>query len=287
MTTVTAPGLYPDMDEETYHADPVPMRLGGSLSSSGAKMLLPPSTPAHFKWNRDNGQEPKPAFDLGHAVHKLVLGSGAEFAVIAAKDWMTKAAKEARDAARAEGKTPLLTKEHMQATAMADAVRRHPIATLLFNPDRGRPEVSGFWQDCDTEVWRRFRLDWLPDANRRLIVPDLKTTVDANPAHFGKTAANFGYYIQHPYYLEGLQALGVGDEDTAFLFVLVEKTPPHLVSVVELDADAVALGRQAIRQALRTYAECVGTDTWPGYSPHVESASLPYYLTRHLEETFA
>jgi hypothetical protein len=282
-TVVTKPGVY-DLDEETYQADPVPARLGGSLSSSGAKLLVPPSTPAHFKHSRDHGRPPKAAFDLGHAVHKLVLGQGAEFVVVEADNWMTKAAKEARSAAREAGKTPLLRKEHDQAEAMAKAVREHPVARILFNPDHGRPEVSGFWQDDETEVWRRFRLDWLPEPRAgRLIVPDLKTTVDANPDRFGKHAADFGYFIQHPYYLDGCQALGLGDEWTAFVFVLVEKTPPHLVSVVELDPEAVDLGRSLIRRALQTYAECTGTDTWPGYSTEVESASLPYWFIRSLE----
>lgn len=297
MMEITTPGLYPGMDEATYHGDPVPSRLGGSLSNSGAK-LLAFSTPAHFKWARDNGRPPKRAFDLGHAVHKYVLREGDELVIVEktakdgtrldADDYTTKSAQEHREAIRAEGKIPLLRKEDDQAQSMAASVLRHPVARILFDPDHGTPEVSGFWQDPETEVWQRLRVDWLPDARgRRLIVPDLKTSNDADPTKFGKKAADFGYFMQHPFYLGGLQHLGLADDDAAFIFVNVETAPPHLVSVVELDEDAVALGRQLIRQALRTYAECMGTDTWPGYSQHVELASLPYYFTRQLEGAFA
>ena len=54
------PGVY-EMDEATYHQDPVP---GGSLSASGAKLLLPPSCPALYAWRRDH---PKVSaeFDFG------------------------------------------------------------------------------------------------------------------------------------------------------------------------------------------------------------------------------
>lgn len=67
---VTEPGVYDDMPEHVYLADPVP---GGSLSFSGAKALLPPSCPALYRHQRDHGRPPKPAFDFGHAVHSMVL----------------------------------------------------------------------------------------------------------------------------------------------------------------------------------------------------------------------
>jgi hypothetical protein len=43
-TVITQPGVY-DLPADVYHADPVPPELGGSLSSSGAKLLLPRPAP--------------------------------------------------------------------------------------------------------------------------------------------------------------------------------------------------------------------------------------------------
>lgn len=170
---VTEPGIY-DIDVDDYHRDPVP---GGSLSSSGARKLLPPSCPAKFRYEQDNpGPSQARHFDLGHAAHKLVLGVGAPLVVIDAANYKTKAAQEQQKAAHLAGHVPLLTHEHDQVQAMAAAIREHPIAGPLFNPEHGTPEVSLFWRDSPTGIMRRARFDWLPHQyeGRRLIIPDYK-----------------------------------------------------------------------------------------------------------------
>src|SRR4051794_10326611 len=143
MTEVIEPAVVADMPDDVYHADPV---SEGSLSHSGAKKLLPPSCPALFKWERDNGRPPKKAFDFGHAAHKLVLGVGAQLEVIPGDRWDTKDAKAAVAEARAAGRVPLKATEMQTVQAMAAALREHPIAGALLQPDSGRPEVSMFWR---------------------------------------------------------------------------------------------------------------------------------------------
>jgi hypothetical protein len=275
-------GVYDGMPEAMYHADPVP---GGSLSSSGARKLLPPSCPAKFRYEADNPPAPKDYFELGSAAHKLVLGVGAEIAEIKARNWQTKAAQNDRDAARAEGFLPLLTHEHEQVKAMAAALRKHPVASALFNPERGKPEQSLFWQDPETGVWRRARLDWLPDtsARERLIVGDYKTSASAYPETFSKSVANYGYYQQDAWYCDAVRALGLS-ADPAFLFVVQEKEPPYLVTVIELDLPSVQAGRELNRQAIELYRACTENGIWPGYSAGIELISLPPWAFRKLEE---
>lgn len=275
-------GVYDGMPEDMYHADPVP---GGSLSSTGARKLLPPSCPARFRWETDNPPPPKDTFELGSAAHKLVLGAGAEIEVIAAPDWRTKAARDDRDAARAAGRIPLLAAEHEQVQAMAAALRAHPVASALFNPDRGKPEQSLFWQDRPTGVWCRARLDWLPDAGarERLIVADYKTAAAADTASISKSVASYGYAQQAAWYLDGVRALGL-DADPAFVFLFQEKTPPYLVTVVQLDADALRIGRDLNREAVNLYAACCEQRIWPGYSESIETVSLPAWARRQYEE---
>lgn len=273
-TVITEPGVY-DLPEDVYFADPVP---DGSLSSSGAKRLLPPSCPAIFRHEQIHGRANKPAFDLGHAAHKLVLGAGAPLAVIDAADWRTNAAKAARDTAYAAGQVPLLAAEHEQVTAMANALRENEIVGELFDHNHGAPEQSLFWRDQRHEVWRRARLDWLPDAtDGRLIIADYKTCVSAEPAAFAKAVANYGYYMQAPWYIDGVLALGLA-ERVAMVFIAQEKTAPYLVTVFELDADALRVGRARNDQAIELYAECMATDTWPSYSSDVELLSLPGWM---------
>lgn len=283
MTEITEPGVY-QLDDATYHGDPVPERLGGSLSASGARRLLPPHTPARFAYDRAHPPKPTAAFDLGHAAHRTVLGTGPDLKATDADDWRSKAAREFRDACHAEGTVPLLARELQQVFDMAAAIRRHPVASRLFEPFKGTPEQSLFWQDHPDKPWRRARLDWLPQPKGgRLIVPDYKTARTANPALFGKAAADYGYPMQAAWYLDAVAALGLAD-DAAFVFVLQEKDPPYLVSVVELDAEALAIGRAMNARALDVYAECVGTGLWPGYSAEVELASLPYWFVKQQEE---
>jgi PDDEXK-like domain of unknown function (DUF3799)/LAGLIDADG-like domain len=163
---VTAPGVY-SMAEAEYHGDPVPE---GSLSCSGAKLLLPPNCPAVFNWARKNGRTPTRALEFGTAAHKEVLGTGWPVAVFDGKDWTTKAAKEFAQAARAAGQVPILGHEREQITAMAAAIRAHPTAPLLLNAEEILNEQSFFWVDDETGIWLRARMDAVRLRNRFLVV---------------------------------------------------------------------------------------------------------------------
>lgn len=170
---ISRPGVYDGLPESVYHRDPV---AGGSLSSSGARKLLAPSCPALFRHEQLHGQPHKPAFDFGRAAHEEVLGTGGGIEVVDAADWRTADAKKARDAAYEAGKTPLLPKDYKVVQAMAEQLKRHPIAGRLFQPGTGKPEQSLFWKDPATGVICRARLDWLPTQvkGRRLIIGDYK-----------------------------------------------------------------------------------------------------------------
>lgn len=278
--TAFAPGVY-TMSADHYHADPVP---GGSLSSSGARRLLPPSCPALFRHEQLNGRAPKSTFDFGHAAHQTVLGNGPDIVTVDADDWRTKAAKQERDDAYAAGKTPLLPHDHDQITAMADALRQHPIAGALLRPDRGTPEQSLFWRDPVSGVMLRARLDWLPHPGKgRMIVADYKTTVSAEPSAIEKAIYNFGYHQQADWYLDGVQTLNLAD-DPAFVFIFQEKTPPYIVTVTELSTDALMWGRTLNRKAIDTYRKCVDTGRWPGYADDdVVLSDLPGWAVKQYE----
>ncbi|MGF2209019.1 PD-(D/E)XK nuclease-like domain-containing protein [Streptomyces albidoflavus] len=283
---VTAPCLIDDMTAEDYHGDPVP---GGSLSSSGARKLLRPSCPALYRWEQDNPQPPRKTFEFGHAAHKTVLGDGPDLEVIDQPNYLTKAAKQARDEARAAGLIPLLRHEYEQVQAMADEIRRHPVAGPLFTPGTGIAEQSGFWQDPATGVWCRFRPDWRRHRgdNDRLILVDYKTTTDVSPAALQKTVYDYGYHAQGAWYRDGATALGLaGDIEPAFLFAFQMKTPPYLVHLVELDMPALTFGAARNRRAREIYAECQATGNWPGFNDAITYLSLPPWGEKRDEEDY-
>ncbi|OBK92622.1 hypothetical protein A5646_03310 [Mycobacterium sp. 1245499.0] len=258
-----------------YHADP-------ALSASGAKLLLPPSVPAKFKERRDNPPEPKPHFDFGHLVHALVLGKGSELALVDATDWRTKAARDARDAAHAEGRIPVLGDEYRMAVLMRGAIREHPVAADLFTD--GEAEQSLFATDPDTGMKLRARPDWMTTRDGRLWLVDLKTSVTAEPGAFARRAADYKYHLQAAFYVYVARLLGL-DDGAAFILVAVEKEPPYLVSVVEFDAEAMIEGARLARNAIDTYARCTELDDWPGYIPGITSISLPYWAIGNSQPT--
>ena len=273
---VEQPGVYADIPAEVYHADPVP---AGSLSSTGARKLLPPSCPALYRHWVDNPQPPKHEFDLGHAAHTLVLGAGPEIVEIEHDSWRTNAAKDKAKAAREAGKVPLLSADYATVHAMAAALREHPTAAALLRPEGGRPELSAFWVDPDTRIWCRLRTDWL-DVSRpgRLIVPDYKTCASAAPDDLQRAIWDFGYHQQADWYLGGLRALGLANEDSQFVFIFQERRPPYLVTVAQPDPFAMRIGAHLNREARMTYRECVQSGRWPGYTDDVALISLPGWV---------
>lgn len=283
-SVVEQEGVYDGLPHGVYLADPVP---GGSLSSSGARLLLPPNCPAIYRHRADNGWPSNGDFDLGHAAHLYTLGVGPELHIVDAEDWKTKAAREMRDAAYAADRVPLLRADHERVQDMAAALRSHHIAGPLFEPGSGKPEQSLFWVDRQAGVWCRARTDWLRRAaSGRLIISDYKTTKSAEPSYLRRAMHDYGYFQQAPWYADGAQALGL-DDDPTFIFVFQEKTPPYLITVVRPDPTAVQIGRRLNRQAIEIYHRCVTTGTWPGYSDDVETVALPPWVERrHNEETW-
>jgi hypothetical protein len=264
-TMITEPGVYAGISNADYHANP-------ALGSTSLKTLAT-KTPAHYQHDKTHPKH-SDAFTIGTAAHSLILeDSMADIVVVTADNWLGKAAKELKAAALAEGKQPLLTKEWAQVVAMRDAVMDHPAARAAFTDHQA--EQSVFWEEDGLTLKCR------PDAWKPGVLVDLKTTRDANPNEFGKTAHEYGYHQSAAHYIDGVKA--VTGEELPFHFVLVEKTAPYLVSVVELDAEAVNIGRQLNDRAKRIYRECVESGVWPGY-PTVDLISLPMWAIYKAED---
>lgn len=272
---ITAPGVY-DIPVADYHRDPVP---GGSLSSSGARKLLPPSCPALFRHWLDTGQSAtSKAMDEGSAAHQLVLGAGPELVVVDAADWRKATARAARNEAHARGAVPLLVHQYERVQAMAEALRAHPLAARLLDPAHGRTEQTLVWFDEEFQTWRRALLDYLPHPHprRRLIVPDYKTCDSAAPDAVSRSIQTYGYHQQADWYLAGAGALGLAsDGEPVFVLIFQETTAPFLVTVVEPDREAMEIARTRNRKALDLYRQCVESGHWPGYADDVLPVGLP------------
>lgn len=240
-------GLHDNIDEQEYHRDPL------SLSSSSAKTLIFDG-PDVLQSERHEIAVYRDAFDFGSVVHALVLGVG-EYEVLEYDSWRSKQAKVDRVVARAQGKAPILRKDFERAEAMRDSVMAHPLASYFLS--EGRPEVSFWATDPETGVLMRGRADWL-----RNFVVDLKTTgSSADQAGFVKSVWSYHYHFQFAYYERILELNDV--EVGVPHWIAVSKRAPYETGVFHPDERSMERARADVRRALRLYAHCTSTGTWP------------------------
>lgn len=267
-------GFYASIDEEKYHAH------AGSLSHSGAKVIL--RAPALFQWQKAHPVY-KTTFDFGSAAHAMVLGVGAELVVHeydatkVKSPKATNAWKEQQEEVRARPNSVLLLPdEYAHVQDMADQLSSHRKAMELLSI--GEPEVSAFALDEETGVLMRCRYDW----RRPRIGVDYKTTVagGAQPDEFVRTAHKLGYHGQQDWYCHVAEILG--EPLQGFGFIVQEKEPPYLVTVIELPAELVELGRDRNRLARQMFRDCTESGHWPAYVPddQIATPQAPDWILR-------
>lgn len=264
-----------EMTNEEYHS-------GDGISKSHLDVVA--KSPLHY-WSKylDPNREPEaptPAMILGSATHCAILEPDLFPAQYAAMpeglDRRTKVGKEAYEQLMESGKTILSTDDYAACLAMRDAVHTHPIARTLLQD--GKAEQSFFCTEPETGELVKCRPDWITENG---VVVDIKTTDDASPDGFAKSAANFRYYVQAPWYLDILERL-YGEAPPYFLFVAVEKKRPHAVAVYFVENDQIAIGRERYLKDLNRIAECKTSGNWPGYSDQIEPLKLPRWLANTL-----
>lgn len=265
-----------DLSDAEYHARP-------ELSSTGVRLLLPEykGSPRKFQWARTHSRTSR-AFDVGHAAHAKVLGVGAGIVVYPVEhltpsgNVSTKAATVVWEAeARKAGLTPVTQDEAARVDAMAEAVLNHEVARPFLEVAVNR-EVSVFAEVDGIPV--RARFDGLSDETRSgVFAVELKTCEDATKSGFEKSVAKWGYDVQEAHYEDAYLA-SEGRPVDRFVFIAVEKQPPHEVGVFELPDMWVAMGRTKAAEARRIYRECVESGVWPGYTAELQVLDPPTWL---------
>jgi hypothetical protein len=291
---VKVPGYY-DFTAEQYHADPAPRPSG----SSGTLATLIVDTPRAAKEThprlrtvgtpeqeeeREKKQRDK-KFDLGSIAHTLLLGKGREIVVIDAADWKTKAAKEQRDEAFANGLQPCLAKTFEKAQMMVEAARLQ-LGDDKENSDaftNGRAEIPLFWQEQTKpgKMWMRAMLDWQMDDRRRIY--DYKTFArGADPDQFNRWLAGAGKDIQDPFYSRGVAALeGCDWQDVDFRFVVQDTEFPYLLCTVRLvpEEQEAQGGRlwsyERSQWAIDKWAACAAAGLYRGFIPRTHHVAAP------------
>jgi len=143
------------------------------------------------------------------------------------------------------GKTILLKEEFENAKNMADSVLSLNLPFLK----SGIAECSFFSKVDGIDV--KCRPDYYKEDIG--IVVDLKTTDDASPQGFSKAVANFGYHTQASFYLKVLESMELNA--FKFVFIAVEKKPPYMVGIYELDYESLQKGCRNIEKAFKLLNE--------------------------------
>ena len=262
---------------DDYHDHP-------ALSYSTGKALL--RSPAHYL-HALTSREESSTFDVGHAIHSLVLGIGAEVVEIPFDSYRTKAARDARDRAYADGLVPMKSADLDPIREAAEAVLAHPTARAWLERE-GAVELPLFATDPETGVDIRGKLDKLVDIKGRKIPVDLKTVIDARPAKVFQSVRDQDYDLQAAMYRHLIE-LALSAKSGPGVIIAVEKTLPYGVAVYQLShEDFVEAGNLKLRTILaRAQALRDNPDAWPGYPLGTHVLTPPSFYLADLEERFA
>jgi hypothetical protein len=149
---------------------------------------------------------------------------------------------------------------------------RHPLVRTMV--ERGRRELTVRWEDPDTEIVCKSRLDtWLESIS---LIGDLKSTVDARPGPLARSVEKYGYARQAAFYPQGVHA--VTGTHQRFAMVACEKKPPYLSAVYTLTPEALRIGQHECRVLLRRFRRCIDRGVWRGLPEGITELALrPWY----------
>lgn len=238
---------------------------GANISS--LKVLR--KSPLHYRHYLENGGKATRAKDLGTAAHIAVFEPERflrEFVLWDKKNDDSDKTKARRGKEWEEfkaahpSKTIIRRDEYDLAIAVKDAVRADRVAMRYLAV--GRPEVALTWQDEETGMACKGRVDWLTDADGGPCIVDLKSCRDPTPTWFSRDCAKLDYHLQMAFYADGIEA--ITGKEPRIVVVSVETSPPHDVVTYIVPAEVVEVGRDAYRQLLELLRDCTAANEWPG-----------------------
>jgi hypothetical protein len=285
-----APGLYPNMESAHYH-------LVRAISKSRLDVWSQGS-PKHY-WERfinpdHEPEEQSPALILGDAIHGAVLEPDTFRArymclpedaprrpsarQITAKKPSPDSVAAMRwwddfNASRPPGAKLITAEQFDIALKCRDAVHTHPVAKILLTD--GVAETSYFAIDPQTGLLVKVRPDF-KRLNHGMIV-DLKSTKDAHPDEFGRSAENFRYHVQGSFYTDVVNHHHGGAAIEHFVFLAVEKEPPFAVGIYYMQDEDFEDGQFEYQEDMAALAPHIQDDFWPDYGHEPIGLVRPYW----------
>ena len=253
---------------------PMAQYLALDALSSGLCNTLLQCSPFHAAWQQKHRDEDaSAASDIGTAIHDVLLEGIDRIVPIDAPDWRTKAAKEAREQARANGGIPMLLHKVAQIDAAVKAAKAYIAGSELAGVfDTGAPEQVMIWQEDGALC--KARPDWLT-ADHSVLLHVKTTSGSANPESWIRNQlVNSGYDVACAFYERGLsEARGAAlPKPPLSVFLVIEQNAPHGCSLVALSPAMMDLASRKVARAIDAWSACRSANRWPAYPSRIAYA---------------
>lgn len=235
----------------------------------------------------------------------------------------TKVCQEWKKAREAEGKTVMTPEQHAEAVQPkpwnwnSDTCKQwlrdltpgiEAISTFRNQEARRavrklfeRPEFAEMMDGAQTQIGMRYDfphaitrhgtvqgkalIDIVPPLNGPWgeFLVDLKTTGKMDDIRqLERTIYERGYHAQGALYLDMWNAL-TGENRTRWANVFQINSDPYEVAVVELDAEALRIGRNWYLRAIQRWARCVALNEWPSPWDEIHVVGVPDWAAKKEE----
>lgn len=268
--TCPKPGIYEGVPFKTYQS--------WEAINNSLLWTLKTRSPYHAQWNKDHPSEDTPALLFGRGIHTFVLEPdlfASEFVIKPVCDRRTKVGN-AIYTEFVETITPeqsIITQDDLDAMEIINGLiieqGNHEII------ESGRGELSIVWEDPETGLLCKGRIDYERDWKDNHYITDLKTTLNASYHKFQGSVATYGYYQQMAFYSWGWKILT--GQDSICTWLACEKAAPWVSMLWVADDSTLVAGHNSFREALRKYADCLEADEWPAYGEY-ERMKLPSWV---------
>ena len=209
--------------------------------------------------------------------------------IVSSKPRATKPYKEWKQQQEvlAAGKT-IISKEMMEEIEKMKRVllKNHYVRNLLRRGVAERSHYVEIETNTDQKIKTRIRPDYMKEKRR--VVIDLKTCMDASADMFAKDAAKLHYHIQGAFYADLLEKIYSPGEPWTFIFIAQEKKAPYAYNIFECSHRMISQGRYEYEMLLLLWQWCIENDKFPGYGVWcdnkygIQTLDLPPYAMKEV-----
>lgn len=222
--------------DEAYYAD------REYLSNSALKLLRESPTKFHL-WRSGKWKQPDTsAFDMGKAVHSIVL-EGIDNAIVCEvrKDQRTKVYQEFLE--QNEGKLILSQSEYRDYLGMSERLQNNSEVQALMLGGRSEVPQTGTYNGLKFKG----KADMLVEHWNEDYIVDLKTTAKSID-EFKKSAKYLLYNQQAALYSHLFEV-------ERFIFVVVEKSWPYEIGIFDCSQEFMDSGYQELNRSIKLYED--------------------------------